>query len=192
MRRRLLGVTLAVVCALAACSDGGGAKNDGAVDGAVDGASGGTCSAGTPPGQACNALVATGAAVTPTCISGTLPVGQGGTIADGTYVLTASTYYNAASCPTFGVTETVEFAGGCIQVAVGSPFPATTSGTFTVSGNTLLLTQTCFHVAVDGATVTQNTSNNTFTATGTTFTTFSHSTVAGNANPDSVAVFTKQ
>jgi hypothetical protein len=125
-------------------------------------------------------------------MSGTLPTGQGGTIVDGTYVLTAQTYYNRSTCPTEALSETISFGGGCLDVASGAPFPATASGSFTVSGATLTLTQTCIHLDVDGATLTKNSPTNTFTATPTTYTIFSHNSPDGGAPSDTVTVFTKQ
>ena len=48
----------------------------------------------------CNSVNDTALPVNATCLSGTMPTGTGGTIADGTYVLTSQTFYNAGSvCP---------------------------------------------------------------------------------------------
>ena len=63
-----------------------------------DGASPGMCGADVPPGQACNMLANRAATITPTCVSGTMPVGTGGPIADGTYELASQTYYQDATC----------------------------------------------------------------------------------------------
>jgi hypothetical protein len=150
------------------------------------------CGAGTPAGQECNSVKATGAPVTPACVSGTLPAGQGGTIVDGTYVLTAQTYYNPTNCPTLALSETLLFGGGCLDVATGTPFPATASGTFTVSGARLMLTRTCIHIDIDGATTTPDMAMNTFTATPTTFTIFGRNSPDGGAPQDTVTVFTRQ
>ena len=179
----------AVLCVLAGCSSSG-TSTDGATGNDAVGI--GMCGAGTPAGQECNAVTSMGAPVTPTCVSGASPTGQGGTIADGTYVLTAQTYYNRSTCPTIALSETVVFSGGCLELATGTPFPATASGTFTVSGANLMLTQTCVHIDVDGATTTSNAAVNTFTATPTTFTLFSHNSPDGGTPSDTMTVFTKQ
>lgn len=197
MRSEILSAASAGLCALAACQGSGtSAVVDGAVDriadAAADASTAGMCGADVPPGQECNALVLPGAGVMPTCTTGTMPTGQGGTIVDGTYVLTAATYYNAPTCPTFLVMETIAFAGGCLQDAIGpAPFAATFSGTFTIAGSNITTTQTCSHLDSDAATIMRNASTTTFTATSTTFTLFTQRTGAGNAGSD-FAVFTKR
>src|SRR5450432_3920658 len=180
MRSEILGVAFLGLCAQLACSGGASlavvdtgvdtAATTGA-DTAVDAPTAGMCGADVPPGQACNALVPKGAAVTPTCTTGMIPTGQGGTIVDGTYVLTAETYYNAPTCPTIAPRETIVFAGGCLQLASGpSPLDITASGTFTVAGSRFNLTRTCIRLNADGATFMESDLPQTFTATGTTFT----------------------
>jgi hypothetical protein len=197
MRSEFLGAASAGLCALAACHGSGtSAAVDGAVertaDAAADSPTAGICSAHVPPGQVCNALVLTGAAVTPTCTTGTMPTGQGGTIVDGTYVLTAATYYTASDCPTDPMMETIELAEGCFQASTGPP-PLTTTGseTFTIAGSNITFTRTCFQVdAGHGATVVDNgpATPATFTATDTTFSLF----VQRATQPSSDLVFTKQ
>ena len=183
------GMAGAVLCVLAGCSSTGTSAD--AATG-KDAVGTGMCGAGTPAGQECNSVKATGAPVTPTCVSGTLSTGQGGTIVDGTYVLTAQTYYNRTSCPTIALSETLAFAGGCLEVATGAPLPATASGTFTVSGANLMLTQTCIHIDIDGATTMSSMQANTFTATATTFTIFGHNSPDGGTPQDTLTVFTRQ
>lgn len=192
MRAEILGVAFVGLCAQLACSGGASlAVVDTGVDAAADAPTAGMCGADIPPGQACNALVPNGAAVTPTCTTGTVPTGQGGTIVDGTYVLTAQTYYNASTCPTLALRQTVVFAGGCLQLAAGpAPLDLTASGTFTVAGSSFNLTRTCIHLSADGATFMESGLPQTFTATGTTFTLFSHS--AASTPIAYSAVFTKQ
>lgn len=180
----------AVLCVLAGCSSTGTAADAGA--GKDVPSSGGMCGADTPAGQECTALKATGAPVPPTCMSGTLPTGQGGTIIDGTYVLTRQTYYNRNTCPTMAVSETIAFAGGCLELVSGSPLPATFSGQFTVSGANFMATQMCIHLDVDGATVRPDVSIKTFTATPTTFTLFSQDAPDAGIRTNSVTVYTKQ
>ncbi len=176
--RHLLGAGLLL---LGACSSSNSSRTDGAVA---------TCGAEISAGQACSALRA-GSAVTPACGAGALPSGQGGTIVDGTYVLTALTYYTAGSCPTFPVAETLALGGGCMELAIGPPLTSTASGAFTVSGNSITTTTACIHIEMDGATPRQSAPVQTFTATPTTFTLFTHDTSA-NAVPDDMAVFTRQ
>lgn len=102
----------------------------------------------------------------------------------------AITYYGSNGCPTFPVTETVAFTGGCLQLAVGPPLTSTASGPFTVSGNSITVGQSCRDIEVDGATTRQGALIRTFTATETTVTLFSHDT---SANPvaDNASVFTR-
>jgi hypothetical protein len=186
MRRGVLVTACAGSFALAACGGGNGTSS------AVDGATGGLCSADVPPGQACNALVASGAGVTPTCATGATPTGQGGTIVDGTYLLTAETYYNYSGtvCPTFPINEIIQFAGDCFQAASSSPISFTVSGTFSTAGNSFSSArQICFHIAVEAGT--KSSPTETFTATATTMTFFAHE-AAGSPNPDLVTVYTKQ
>jgi hypothetical protein len=193
MNRGILGAACAGLCALAACGSGGTSSAiDGAVDGAVDLATTGMCGADIPPGQACNALVAAGPSVTPTCTTGTMPTGEGGTILDGTYVLTAQTYYSVTTCPTIPLVETIQIAGGCVQVASSAPFPVTGSTTFAAAGNSITLTQKCIHTDIDGATITPDAPTETFTATATTFALYTQNAAVGNPNRDRVEVFTKQ
>jgi len=149
----------------------------------------GTCGADVPAGQACNNLVNSAAAVTPTCTTGILPAGQGGSIVSGTYHFTAQTYYNVSSCPTTGVAETLVLAGGCLQVVSGEPLAATASATYVVQGNQLTMTTTC--VDTGGLSGMLDTPTKTFTATSTTLTIFTLNSAVGNANPDRVEVFTK-
>jgi hypothetical protein len=183
-KRGLFGIACAGLCALAACGGNGTSS-------AVDGSTGGMCSADVPAGQACNAL-ATVVSIAPICVTGTTPTGQGGTIVDGTYVLTAETYYNypGSTCPTFPVNETIQFAGDCFQGASSSPIPFTVSGTISAAGNNSSSThETCFHIAVEGGTMSSPTQ--TFTATATTITFFAHE-AAGSPNPDLVSFYTKE
>lgn len=190
MRAGIGGMAGAMLCVLAGCSSTGTSADAAAGKDAPSG--GGMCGADTPAGQACNALTAMGAPITPTCMSGTLPTGQGGTIVDGTYVLTAQTYYNRTTCPTIGVSETIVFGGGCLELATGTPFVATASGTFNASGANLMLTQTCIHLDVEGGTFRQDASVKTFTATPTTFTLFSRDAPDAGTSTNSVTVYTKQ
>jgi hypothetical protein len=198
MRSGIWGMAGAVLCMLAGCSSTGTSADAGSTGMDAPGtgidapSGGGMCGAGIPAGQECSAVRATGAPVTPTCVSGTLPSGQGGTIVDGTYVLTAQTYYNRITCPTIAVSETVAFGGGCLEIAAGVPLSVTASGTFTVSGANFMSTLSCVHFDVDGGTFRPNTAAQTFTATATTFTLFSSDAPDAGTSTNSVTVFTKQ
>jgi hypothetical protein len=59
---------------------------------------GSTCSPTLPDGAACNSLEPSGPLVPYECLSATPPTPGGGTIVDGTYVLTSTAYYGT-TCP---------------------------------------------------------------------------------------------
>ena len=184
---------LAWAVALAAGACGGGTLTADGASMAPDGASPdsvspGMCGADVPPGQACNTLANVATAITPTCVSGTIPVGTGGTIVDGTYVLTSQTYYQDTSCSEVPLSETIAFAGGCIHLVFESIFSGTLSGTLKTEGNRFAATQTCRHLDVDAAVTTMDAQMQTYTATSTTFTLFSVYT----ATSSDVAVFTRR
>ena len=105
-----------------------------------DGAAG-----GDTPAAGCNSLSQLGAPVTPTCDPGSAPAAAGGTIVDGTYVLTASRFYGA--CSTEPLAETLVVAQGTVQsVATGadaSAIRASVSYQLAANGTTLAETQTC-------------------------------------------------
>jgi hypothetical protein len=178
---------LAWAVALAAGACGGGTQSpDGAPEDTV---SPGMCSADVPPGQACNTLANVATVITPTCVTGTMPAGTGGTIIDGTYVLTSQTYYQDTACSKVPLSETIAIAGDCIQIVFGDLFSGTLSGTVTPDGNRFTSTLTCEHLDLDGAVDTMDEQTKTYTATATTFTIFSASTTAGQSD---VAVFTRR
>lgn len=105
-----------------------------------------TClDAGVQSDGACNALPqAQTMPVTGTCPAGAQPAGTGGTIADGTYVLTAQARYVDAGCTVAMYEATIEIVGACFQ-RVDSFGNADTrrSGTMTTSGNVVTRTITC-------------------------------------------------
>lgn len=177
---------LGALTTMAGC--GGGAT---AADAGGERPSGGMCSADVPPGQACSTLAVLGEPVPPTCSDETMPVGAGGTIVDGTYVLTAQTYYNVATCPRIGLSQTIQIAGDCMQLASGSPFDATNAVRLTIAGNGLTVMRTCSSLDPDAGFTMAGPSTLTFTATDTTFTLFTDYTVAGLPGTDSVAVYTR-
>ena len=146
--------------------------------------------------QACNTLANIAPTIGPTCVTGTMPVGTGGTIVDGTYVLTSVTYYNVSSCGTMVPgSETIAISGGCIQYVLGgdSGFTGTASVSFAVQGNNITSMLTCAdYLNLDGGLTHLDVPTKTFTATPTTYTLFTPNSAAGNSNPDRVDVFTKQ
>jgi hypothetical protein len=154
---------------------------------------GGVCSASVPAGQPCNTLANVATAIAPTCVTGTMPAGTGGTIVDGTYVLTAQTYYNLPSCPTASISETVVISGGCFQIvfSVGT-FAGNASASVAVEGNNYTETSTCTFLNFAPSAVSQDGPGKTYTATATTFTLFTNNSAVGNDNPDRVEVLTLQ
>ncbi len=157
----------------------------------VDG-DGGSCSANVPKGQACNTLANVGAAITPTCMAGTIPAGSGGTIVDGRYTLTAQTYYGTTPCPSAPVSATIEIAGGCVQEAAGATIQVTASIVSTVAGATITRTVTCLELGVDAGPLSVDTAATTFTATPTTLTIFIKNSGTSSPNPDRVETYQKR
>jgi hypothetical protein len=95
----------------------------------------------TGNGVACPPITDIGSVITPTCSTATPPTAVGGTYADGTYVLTAETYYQSASCvPGSPSSQTVVVAGGCeawAAISAADPDAGVNSGstTFVTQGN---------------------------------------------------------
>jgi hypothetical protein len=191
------GALLRLVGALAltASACGGGSETADGSSGPPDGPSGGgTCSADIPPGQACNTLANVATPITLTCTTGTVPAGVGGPPSDGTYVLTAQTYYNVPICPPVQLSGTMEIAGDCLQLVFGSSLASgTTSVRLAAQGSGIPSTPTCSSYTPSGATVTEDAPGaKTYTATATTFTIFTRNSGTGNPNPDRVEVFTRR
>ena len=185
---------LACAVALAAGACGGGTLTADGASMAPDGASPdsvspGMCGADVPPGQECNALANVGGIVTPTCTTGTAPTGTGGTIVDGTYVLTSATKYDASCTTPVPFAETVEIAGDCLQVVFGDILSGTDSGRLTTQGTSIAFTQTCVHVDTDGAIFVPDVSMKTYTATTATLTLFAVNATTGTSD---VSVFTRR
>jgi hypothetical protein len=185
-RRRGWFIAAIVLCLGAGCGGGGGAP---AVDAAGEQVTTGMCSADVPPGQACNMLTDVGTPVMPTCATATMPTGTGGPVADGTYVLTAQTYYNVVFCPPLGFSETIQVAGDCMQVASNAFGAAAVK--LTVAGPSLTSVKTCVQSRSDAGLSMAGPSTQTFTATATTLTLFTDYTSAAEPGIDNVAVFTK-
>jgi hypothetical protein len=183
----LRAAAIAYLCAGAACGSSQAVLDAG--DGAT---SAGNCSANVPHGQACNTLTNVGAEVTPTCVSGTIPTGTGGTIVDGTYTLTSQTYYGSTTCSSTPVSATLEIAGACVQEVTSTPIPATASASHTVAGATITRTVTCLDLGVDAGPLSLDSTTDTFTATPTTFTIFIKNSGTSSSNPDRVETFQKR
>ncbi|MGH7440553.1 MAG: hypothetical protein ACRENE_33095 [Polyangiaceae bacterium] len=146
--------------------------------GSSSGSGGGTCGSPlTDASATCNSLTQAASAtmVTPTCGSGMAPTLTGGTVVDGTYVLTSAVDYECeggvSTAP--AVKATAQFAGGCLQLVLTGAFATPDAGTQEVtytgstavsfSGNTFMSTPQCPQAqpAVTGQ---------TYTATATTLT----------------------
>jgi hypothetical protein len=156
---------------------------------------GGTCGNRPSAGPMCNSLTNVASPIVPTCKTGSVPTGTGGTPADGTYVLTAQTYYNVGGCDSPPIAATFALAGNCLQLAAraevaGDGGLVTFSGTgmVTQQSNEMTVDLTCASVA--GAVA--DASVRTFTATGSTLTWFILNSAYGNPNPDRVEVYERQ
>jgi hypothetical protein len=113
----------------------------------------------------------------------------GGTIADGTYVLTSQAKYGASCTSPLSFSETVTIAGDCFQAVFGDILSGTSSGRLTTQGSAIAFTPTCVHVDTDGAIVTPDASMKTYTATATTLTLFAVNATTGASD---VSVFTRR
>jgi hypothetical protein len=179
-------VVFAGLSVAAGCGSGGSTSMS------ADGGPNGVCSANVPAGEACNTLADVGTPVTPSCATGTIPAGTGGTIVDGTYTLTSQTYYGVTGCPSEPVTGTIEIAGGCIQSVDSLPIPVTGAQTYTVAGASITVTPTCIDVGIDAGGLTVDFLTKTFTATPTTFTVFTKNSGTSSPNPDRVESYAKR
>ena len=169
---------------IAACGGGNLSSPDGAT---TETASPGACGDSVPAGQACNALQNMASPLAPSCATGAMPSGTGGTIVDGTYILTSSQLYGQSCSTSVPVAETMTIAGDCIQLVLGDVLSGTFSGRFVTQGNAITTTVTCERVDIDGA-VFMDAATKTYTATGTAITLF-------NMYPDGsgdVGVFTRR
>ena len=98
-----------------------------------------------PPGG-CNTLENTAPTVSGTTVDGVAPAATGGTIVPGRYHLTAATFYrtSGAALPPFSVQITFQLASGTINtVSKSSGEVDRSTSTFTLSGTTLNLSQSC-------------------------------------------------
>jgi hypothetical protein len=178
------------VGAILACGSGGSPSNapSPSNDAGGDGASG-SCSADIANGGNCNSISHFGPLVTPTCSDDAIPSGIGGTIVDGTYFLTAETFY-ADVCPQPPMSGTLVITGYCWQQSADGQAAGestTASALVVAQGNQIIVTPTC---TASGAS--SNATTETFTVSGTTLTLFTMNAALGNCNPDYVSVYTKQ
>jgi hypothetical protein len=93
----------------------------------------------------CNALVNSAPTITVEQVASDPPSPQGGTVADGTYAMTAAVIYTGAagpSGPSGTAQTTLQISGSTIQVANAGQ-PATRTVTFTISGTGIDSVDTC-------------------------------------------------
>jgi major membrane immunogen (membrane-anchored lipoprotein) len=176
----LVGIILALGTLLGACGSSGSAGESPPPPGPM-------CP--TQPG--CNTLTDNSAPVNPTCTTGTMPTGTGGTIADGTYVLTSQTVYNAGSVCPDPISETLVVTGGCVQIAgyvysTGGGESVHVTAPLTVKDNLATLFPQC---ASPSPPLKPDFSERSYTATSTTVTFYTHPSSGG---PDHADVITKQ
>lgn len=130
--------------------DGGAGPVDGATN--EDGGSSGEDSAADAPADApgeaataCNMLANSAQAITYSQVSQNPPTPQGGTMADGTYAMTAATIYtgpNGPSGPSGMSQTTIQVTGSTIQI-VSNGQPPTRTVTLATSGTSFTATDTC-------------------------------------------------
>lgn len=154
----------AVACALlaGACGGGDGESSSGGSSG-TSGASGTSGTSGTATNPLCAPVAQLGDSIVESPVVGAAPPALGGTVTDGTYVLTARDAYGASPPPNedagpagtdAGSSDvkraTMVIAGSTIRIsgsraAQGAPLPAdvTTGATFTVVGTSLATTPAC-------------------------------------------------
>ncbi len=148
----------------AACSDGstttssssGGGSSSSSSSGGSSSSSGGSSSSSSGGGGQCNTLGQQGAKLDVTGSKANPPAASGGTVADGTYVLTGSKLYGAAvpEGPITGASSpatTVEVKGTTYNSIITRPTgDSRTTSTLAVSGVNATLTATCAFPVADG------------------------------------------
>ena len=157
-------------------SAGSGGTSSGGNAGSGGTSSGGTSSGGTGGSSACNTLVNDGADIVEEAATGTPPAMTGGTISDGTYVLTArKDWQGSCNCTS---RQKLAISGGTVQIVARTDKAADQHMTATaaVAGNQLTLSGTC--------PVAQSLKQ-TYTATATQLSLF-------DASDQSLKVYTKQ
>jgi len=160
---------------LGGASGAGGSAGAGGNTGGRGGTGGSTGGGGTGSG-ACNDLTVSGNAITQTAATGTAPTPAGGTIADGTYVLTRYDVYAPGSPSASPYRVKYRVTGNLLEVATGGgTIISNLNYSTTVSGSAWNLTGTC-PVSAPAAVP--------YTATATMLFVFN--------GPDHVQVFVKQ
>jgi hypothetical protein len=126
-------------------------------------------------GSGCNNVLQQGVAVDEIVAAPPAPADTGGTIANGTYVLTGATVYTNAKPPgtkqgTQGPT-TIVISGNTIQaVSMGSATVHRETDTFVLAGQSIMLTQACVSPVTDGGTTPPATWGYTVAGTKLSFT----------------------
>jgi hypothetical protein len=137
-----LALMLCAGVAASGCGSSGKHADASALDAALDDANGND--GGLADGL-CNPLTQLGTPVTPTCHDGAPPAAKGGTIVDGTYVLTETHFFG--DCSNRALAETVVIAQGTVQSIATEPDGSvqlkTVTATLGQNGTTLSENQTC-------------------------------------------------
>jgi hypothetical protein len=120
----------------------GGADADTAAEVAIEAA---VTPDATGDGQACSTLANTAPAVPVTTGDDTVATGAGGTVAAGTYYLTAIVRTPASVLPQMTFRQTLRITGNTVEMAADdSDKPAfTKTSTFTTSGSSIVFTRLC-------------------------------------------------
>ncbi len=122
---------------------GSGGSASGGTGGSSTGGTGGSSTGGTGGTSACNSLVNDGADVPETAETGTPPTMTGGSIADGTYVLTArKDWQGSCNCTT---RQKLSITGTAVQVVTRTDAGADQrfGGTLSIAGKAATLNVTC-------------------------------------------------
>jgi major membrane immunogen (membrane-anchored lipoprotein) len=136
--RVALVVAMAAMVAVTACGSSATAPDAGPADADAS-------DAPADAGDNCNGLAPLGPLVTATCDTGAPPPATGGTIVDGTYLLSESHFFGTCAASMLG--ETLVISGGKIESlaidAGGAVLRKSLSYTASGSGTTMVETQTC-------------------------------------------------
>jgi len=191
----LSAALLAAACSSSSSNDGGDsgapadASADASGDASTDASSTDAGADGAPAdgAQACNALANIAPMVAISYVASAPPAAQGGTIADGTYTMTAATIYTGVGGPSGPAGDgqvTIQITGSTIQVVTSGAAPNHLTTTLMTSNTSFTRTDTCPDTMMQSG---------SYTATPTTFTVI----LPAGTFPDGgaktlVEVFTKQ
>jgi hypothetical protein len=124
---------------------GGCRSSTAGVDAGAGDDAGGDASAFDAGENDCNGLSQVGPAVTATCAAGAAPAALGGTVLDGTYVLTATVLFGTCALP--DLSETLVISQGTVESLATSADGTVTRKSLTYEipqpGTLLVETQTC-------------------------------------------------